>query len=114
MSAAQNIVGRRSELETLERVFASRKSEFTILFGRRRVGKTFLVNQKFAEHFTFRVTGLGRATMAQQLNNFHSTLAATDPIFATEPVPTNWFAAFQMLIRLATNDKNARKVIFFR
>ncbi len=113
MAEHPNIIGRQQELETLDRAFSSRKSEFVILYGRRRVGKTFLVNQKFDEHFTFRMTGLSNATLGQQLVNFSTTLAATAPNLAGETVPENWFAAFQSLIRLAQEDSRPRKVIFF-
>ena len=113
MVNTQNIIGRRQELETLDRVYASRKSEFIILYGRRRVGKTFLVNQKFSGQFSFRITALSNATLNQQLINFHTTLAATAPQIASEGVPVNWFMAFQLLIRLASEDKISRKVVFF-
>lgn len=113
MSEVQEIIGRRQELETLDRLYASQKSEFVILYGRRRVGKTFLVNQKFGDRFTFRITALGNATTGQQLVNFHTALAATAPRIAGEEVPPNWFTAFQLLIRLASEDERPRKVIFF-
>ncbi len=110
---AQTIIGRRAELETLDRVFNSMKSEFLILYGRRRVGKTFLVNQKFADSFTFRVTALANATTAEQLTNFHTTLKAAAPNLAKDDVPANWFSAFQLLIQFAEADSRERKVIFF-
>ncbi|NUO02163.1 MAG: ATP-binding protein, partial [Saprospiraceae bacterium] len=113
MAKPQVIIGRRQELETLDRVFASHKSEFLILYGRRRVGKTFLINQKFGEHFTFRMTALGNATLSQQLINFHTTMQTCAPHLVTDRVPDNWFSAFQLLIRLASEDKRPRKVIFF-
>lgn len=69
METIQTIIGRKNELEILDRVFNSKKSEFVILFGRRRVGKTYLINQCFGEHFTFQMTALGNATLEQQLVN---------------------------------------------
>ncbi len=113
MEVKQNIIGRKAELEILDRVFESKKSEFIILYGRRRVGKTFLVNQRFGEHFTFRMTALGNATLEQQLINFHSNLSAIAPHLASDGVAVNWFQAFQRIIKLANEDKRARKVIFF-
>jgi len=113
MAKAQNIVGRTAELETLDRVYASQKSEFVILYGRRRVGKTFLVNQKFGDTFTFRMSALSNAKMAQQLVNFQVTLAAASPRFSGIQAPENWFAAFQLLIQLVSEDSRSRKVIFF-
>ena len=69
MEGIQTIIGRKNELETLDRVYRSKKSEFLILYGRRRVGKTYLIDQRFGEHFTFRMTALGNATLEQQLVN---------------------------------------------
>jgi uncharacterized protein len=113
MAEIQNIIGRKAELEILDRVYDSKKSEFVILYGRRRVGKTYLVDQRFGEHFTFRMTALGNSTFDKQLENFHTNLTAAAPHLASRDVPPNWFQAFQAIIKLATEDKRARKVIFF-
>lgn len=114
MAIAQTIIGRKSELETLDRVYNSYKSEFLILYGRRRVGKTFLINQRFGEHFTFRITAQANTTLGQQLINFHAAFnAAADPSLALPHVPDTWFAAFQAIIKLAEKDPRPRKVIFF-
>ena len=45
----ENIVGREIEIEKLENYIASRKSEFIAIYGRRRVGKTFLVKELFED-----------------------------------------------------------------
>ena len=113
MATNQTIIGRKQELEALERAYKSAKSEFVIIFGRRRVGKTFLVNQKFGELFTFRMTALANASTGRQLENFQVALSATAPQYVAEAVPVDWFTAFQRLIRLASEDHRARKVIFF-
>ena len=113
MEAIQNIIGRKNELEILDRVYGSKKSEFLILYGRRRVGKTYLIDQRFGEHFTFRMTALGNATLEQQLVNFHTNFVATTTELIAGDVPPNWFQAFQLIIKLASESKQARKVIFF-
>jgi uncharacterized protein len=113
MEAIPNIIGRKNELETLDRVYRSKKSEFLILYGRRRVGKTYLIDQRFGEYFTFRMTALGNATLEQQLVNFHTNLESTASELAAGGVPPNWFQAFQLIIKLASGDKRPRKVIFF-
>ena len=53
-----SIIGRNSEIELLERYIASKNAEFIALYGRRRVGKTFLVNQTFKGQFAFSMTGV--------------------------------------------------------
>ena len=53
----ENIIGREQEISKLENYISSRKSEFIAIYGRRRVGKTFLIKEMFEGRFTFRVTG---------------------------------------------------------
>ncbi len=114
MTENKGIIGRKNELEILDNVYKSKKSEFIILYGRRRVGKTFLINRRFGEHFTFRVTGLARTTIQKQLVNFQSIFnAVADEKLKLETTPTDWFNAFQSLIKLAESDTRPRKVIFF-
>jgi uncharacterized protein len=114
MAAVQGIIGRKNELEILDNVFNSSKSEFIILYGRRRVGKTFLINRRFSEHFTFRMTALARTKIQKQLVNFQSAFnAVAPPSMALETTPPNWFMAFQAIIKLAEADTRPRKVIFF-
>ena len=109
----QTIIGRKDEMEILDRVYNSNKSEFVILYGRRRVGKTFLVNKKYEGKFSFRMTALGNTTNRQQLINFHTYLMAVAPEIGTSELPDNWFQAFQMLGKVLQKDKTARKLIFF-
>jgi AAA+ ATPase superfamily predicted ATPase len=67
MAAINGIIGRKLELEILDTVFKSDKSEFVILYGRRRVGKTFLINRRFGSHFTFRLGGVKKVLMERKL-----------------------------------------------
>lgn len=114
MNSYEGIIGRKTELGILENLFKSRKSEFAILYGRRRVGKTFLVSRVFKERFTFRITALAKANKKQQLINFQTAFNAAAPErFLLEHPPENWFTAFQSLIQWATADTRERKVIFF-
>ncbi len=107
------ITGRQKELETLDRLHKSKKSEFVMVYGRRRVGKTFLVSRKFEDRFTFRITALANATTKAQLQNFHNYLSLFDSNVEKKPVPENWLAAFQLLIRFLSKSKDKKKVLFF-
>ena len=100
------LIGRKQEAEVLKRVQDSYKSEFLILCGRRRVGKTFLVNQFFDGRFTFRMTALANATTKQQLLNFHTAMLGIDPGLAGSSPPSSWFEAFQLVIKLASKDRS--------
>ena len=52
------IIGRRGEIRELEKCDKSRKSELVCVYGRRRTGKTYFVEQTFKDYFAFRATGV--------------------------------------------------------
>ena len=64
------VIGRKSEIGQIRKLYDSGKSEFVVVYGRRRVGKTFLVNQFFDNKFLFKVTGLAVKDKAAQLVKF--------------------------------------------
>ncbi|MEZ4851176.1 MAG: ATP-binding protein [Bacteroidia bacterium] len=107
-----SIVGRKKEIKQLDKVLSSHKSEFVAIYGRRRVGKTFLVREYFQYRFDFQLTGLANATTEQQLTNFHTALVRQSPNYEKE-VPQNWFTAFQYLIDHLEEIKEDRKKIIF-
>ncbi len=111
-SYMNKLIGRIKELETLKSVLNSDKSEFIAVYGRRRVGKTFLIRSALNQKFTFQVTALANATLSQQLTNFHIALLKDYPAIEHSPA-TNWFSAFQQLTAYMETVKEARKVIFF-
>jgi AAA+ ATPase superfamily predicted ATPase len=76
------IIGRKDELELLKRVKENTSSSFVAVYGRIRVGETFLIR----EAFDFYVTGLFKVSLTQQLINFHVALLKYDPhAEGTEP-----------------------------
>ena len=52
------LVGRKKEIDTLEKAYKSDESEFVAVYGRRRIGKTYLVREIFGNKFTFQYTGI--------------------------------------------------------
>ena len=64
------LIGRKKELEALREYISSNRSEFVAVYGRRRVGKTFLIRQMVVDNFAFYVTGMDNANMKEQLTNF--------------------------------------------
>lgn len=108
----QELIGREKEIEALDRVAKSPKSEFVALYGRHRVGKTYLVREYFSYKFDFALTGLANATTVQQLANFTAVMQRADENTATT-VPENWFSALQILIRHLEKITEDRKKIIF-
>ena len=67
-------IGREYEIRQLEKYRDSKESEFIIVYGRRRVGKTFLVKEFFDDTYDFKVTGLYKKPKKMQLKNFYRAL----------------------------------------
>ncbi len=106
-----SIIGREVEKTTFEEIFLSEHSEFVAIYGRRRVGKTYLVRETFSKKFTFEISGLANASTSEQLLNFCLTLRKlTGKNLKT---PDNWLEAFSQLIHFLQNNKSKRKVLFF-
>lgn len=106
----ENIIGREQEIEKLENYISSRKSEFIAIYGRRRVGKTFLVKELFENQFAFRVTGKDNVTTKEQLASF--SFALNDQL-GIEADVTNWPEAFRLLQKALEKMPDGTKIIFF-
>lgn len=109
------VIGRKSEQKALYNCDRSKKSELVCVYGRRRVGKTFLIEQTFADYFTFRATGLENGNTRQQLKAFHQRL--TDHGDTVKTIPANWFEAFSRLHKLlyaenAVLSPHGKRIIF--
>ena len=106
------IIGRERERRTLTRCMESIRPEFVAVYGRRRVGKTFLVAEHFKNQFAFSLTGISGGGMKDQLEAFHRALAKH--FQADCSVPRNWFDAFSMLEEMIENDLTlGKKILFF-
>ena len=103
------MIGRTKEIEELNRLYESDESEFVAVYGRRRVGKTYLVRETFSDRFAFHHTGLPNATKHQQLVHFKESLAAAG---ARVKTPRNWFEAFHALREVVARSAFRRKVVF--
>jgi len=104
------IIGREKEQERLQSLYHSGKAEFVAIYGRRRVGKTFLIRQLFENEFIFDLAGLANAKTKEQLVNF--TLSLNRVTKTPNATAKNWLLAFEQLISLVENSGKKRKVIF--
>lgn len=83
------------------------------IYGRRRIGKTFLVRHAFQEKFTFYITGIANINLSSQLTNFYAGLVRYFPWMEDKKVPDNWFQAFQNLISALEVEDEGHKILFF-
>lgn len=104
------IIGRHNEKLILERLYNSGSSEFVAIYGRRRVGKTFLVREFFDNDFTFQLSGLANSNIKEQLLNFNMTLKRY--VNKDISVPGSWIEAFEQLIDYIETCPSGRKIIF--
>lgn len=107
------IIARKKEIDQLETLYKSDKSEFVIVYGRRRIGKTFLISQLFEKRFTFQYTGSRQESQKTQLQRFASKIQYySKSVFP--PSLNNWDDAFNLLRALIeSRPKKERKVIYF-
>ncbi len=95
------IIGRKTEQNILTDIFNSKKAEFVAVYGRRRVGKTYLIEQFFLKKpcLYFSITVLHKGTLKEQLAIF--TTALIEAFFSELNVnvekPKNWMEAFDFL-----------------
>jgi predicted AAA+ superfamily ATPase len=106
------MIGRKTEQNTLLNCWHSKESEFVVLYGRRRVGKTYLVNQTFEDKFFFRFTGSMEYTTRETIEAFR--LALTRYGAKSLSPKKDWMNCFEDLRTLIESDadKENKKVIF--
>lgn len=112
------IIGRKSEIEELERLYNSDRSEFVAVYGRRRVGKTFLIKQALKDRITFQHTGVSpvdqegeKNRMKTQLESFYYSLLNHG--LEGIQMPKSWMEAFYLLEQLLMQiDDGSRQVVF--
>ena len=105
------LVGRKGEINRLKSIMDSDEAEFVVVYGRRRVGKTFLVNTFFKDSYTFKLTGLAKKSKSEQLSNFATALNRYGNKRYTKP--RTWFEAFESLRTLLENAEPVGKRVVF-
>ena len=105
------IIGRTAEIDKLRRAYESEYSQFVTVYGRRRVGKTFLVRETFNYTFTFEHAGLANSPMKTQLKAWQSSLKSAGKKVS---LPKTWIEAFDQLKELIKEDESTKKVIFIQ
>jgi len=110
------IAGRQEEQAIFEKIVASKEAEFIALYGRRRVGKTFLIKEYFDELICFEMVGMYKASLNDQLANFAQSLGKSSGMGIVPKKPSSWREAFfqleQFLESPLIKNKRGKKVVF--
>ena len=104
------IIGREKEQRELLELLDKEESQFCAVYGRRRVGKTYLIRETFNYNFCFQHTGVAKGTLRQQLTAFRNSLVAAG--LTKCAIPKTWIEAFELLKRLINNAPAGKKILF--
>ncbi|MBL4703222.1 MAG: AAA family ATPase, partial [Flavobacteriales bacterium] len=111
---SKSIVGRVREKQVLSDSLDSHRSELIAVYGRRRIGKTYLIRQFYGDRITFSFTGLGDGNRKAQIKNFMLKLNEVTDDFKTAKQPADWLEAFTYLKTFIKGIRvsKKKKVIF--
>lgn len=89
-----NCIGRKAEIELLREYYSSGRAEFLAVYGRRRIGKTFLIDEFFDRKYDFCISGVIDGERSEQVAAFMQGLRK---IGYDKVVPKTWMDAFFIL-----------------
>ena len=109
------VIGRESEKEILKEVISSNRAEFIAIYGRRRVGKTYLIRNFITSTSCsfFHVTGIQKASLEEQLEEFAKQLGTAFYQGASITPRTRWRDAFEDLTQAISKIPRNKKVVLF-
>lgn len=70
----RELIGRKHEKNILTNALKSNRPELIVVYGRRRIGKTYLIREVYKKHIIFEFSGLHKVSFREQLTNFNLTL----------------------------------------
>lgn len=110
MSGPGDIIGRKEECELLMRALRTPRPELIAVFGRRRIGKTFLIRNLYREHLLLEWSGIHRGSLGDQLKAFHAALLKKR---RNAPLPKDWMDAFALLAKHISAQRARKKKVVF-
>ncbi len=113
------MIGRKKEVRELEELYNNGRAEFVAIYGRRRVGKTYLVDEAFKDRITFRHAGLSpvevsnslKSPLKAQLEAFYYSLLLQG--MKKSKCPDDWLEAFFMLEMFLQSIDNDKRMLIF-
>jgi hypothetical protein len=109
----QTFIGREPELKVLDEALESAGPELIAVFGRRRVGKTFLIRHAYAKHTVFEFSGLKETDLSEQLERFGLALKKAFDLKKAPAQFKSWLHAFSVLEDCMEQKKSRKKRVIF-
>lgn len=110
---AEKLIGREEEQKILKAALHSKEAELIVVYGRRRIGKTFLIRNYFEKQMAFEFTGAYDLSLPQQLFNFSKALQEAMASAVPPATPVNWEQAFSFLTSFIKSNPRKPFVILF-
>ncbi len=107
------LIGRKQQIEDLQEALTSLKPEMVAVVGRRRVGKTYLIQHVFTNHIDFELTGLQKSNKGEQIQNFIIKMGKYFPEQDFQSKPESWLEAFHVLSQALEKRQKTTKMVVF-
>ena len=104
------MIGREKEIQYLKEAINDDRSHYIAIYGRSRIGKTFLIRETFNSLFTFDHAGLFKGNINEQLFSFDCSLENSG--LTAKEKSRNWLEAFEKLKQLVRTSADKKKIIF--
>ncbi len=109
---AEQIIGRVAEQTAMQKALQRTKASFMAMYGRRRIGKTFLIKNVYEQDLIFYHTAKSNSGIQIQLSNWSDSINNYNTTKKAQPIPNSWSDAFKQLKQLITQSKKKKKVVF--
>ncbi len=107
------MIGREYELSRLQESLRSNQSELIAVYGRRRIGKTYLIRHVYEKRIKLEITGLYQGSKEKQLDIFFDALRAASTRFEKVDTPKDWKEAFELLKEYINGLRGKGKKVIF-
>ncbi|HEV2482247.1 MAG TPA: ATP-binding protein [Puia sp.] len=109
----QPIIGRKEEKSILEEALRTKEAGLIAIYGRRRVGKTFLIRNFFEDRLVFELTGMYKGALKDQLLVFSKSLQKAEGSTLAMTSPRSWVEAFHALEQFLEKLPRRKKLVIF-
>ena len=106
-----SLVARKEEQKLLNQAVSKKESQFIAVYGRCRVGKTYLIREMFFNQFSFVHTGYYNLPKKEQLSGFFKSLQKAG-LSSSHSCPNNWMEAFELLEIVVEHSQAEKKILF--
>lgn len=111
----KDVIGREPEKRVLNTIYSSKEAELVAVYGRRRVGKTYLIKHYFQvkKCVYFHITGIKKGALNVQLDRYTKVLGDVFYPDVSIKTPATWMAAFDELSKAINKLPKSKKVVLF-